>query len=69
MRFILDIKVDSKEEFAEVIQEMKAMLPNRTSNAALIDASNTNQFNEDRQQNVLTDFQIDNYNRICNISG
>ena len=69
MRFILDIKVDSKEEFVEVIQEMKTHFPNRTSNAALIDGSNTNQFNEDRQLNFLTDEQIENYKRICNISG
>lgn len=64
---ILDIKVDNKEEFVEVIREMKAILPNRTVIASLIDGSNTNQFNEDRKLNVLTEEQIDAYNRCCGI--
>jgi hypothetical protein len=67
MRMILDIKVDNKEEFVEVIREMKAILPNRTVIASLIDGSNTNQFNEDRKLNVLTEEQIDAYNRCCGI--
>ena len=68
MRFILDIKVDNKEEFVEVIRELKAILPNRTVLASLIDGSNTNQFNEDSTLNVLSDEQIDTYNRrICRV--
>jgi hypothetical protein len=46
---------------------MKAILPNRTVIASLIDGSNTNQFNEDRKLNVLTEEQIDAYNRCCGI--
>lgn len=67
MRFILDIKVNNADEFVSIIKEMKEILPNRTASAVLIDGSNTNQFNEDRKLNVLTDEQIDNYNRICNL--
>lgn len=67
-RFILDVKVDSAEEFVSVMQEMKTHFPGRTASAALIDGTNTNQFNEDRKQNVLTDNQIHTYNNlICGI--
>lgn len=66
-RFVLDIKVDSAEEFVSVIQELKTILPTRTARASLIDVSNTNQFNEDRKLNVLTDEQIDAFNRCCGI--
>ena len=68
MRFILDVKVDSPEEFVEVVKEMKTHFPTRTARASLIDGSNTNQFNEDRKLNILTDEQINTYNeRICGI--
>jgi hypothetical protein len=66
-RFVLDIKVDSKEEFVSVMQELKTILPTRTAVCSLIDVSNTNQFNEDRKLNVLTDEQIDGFNRCCGI--
>jgi hypothetical protein len=67
-RFILDIKVDSADEFVSVMQELKGILPTRTACVALIDGSNTNQFNEDRKLNVLTDGQIDGFNRCCGIN-
>lgn len=66
-RFILDIKVDSAEEFVNVVREMKTCFTGRTACASLIDGSNTNQFNEDKKLNVLTDEQIDAYNRCCGI--
>jgi hypothetical protein len=68
MRFILDVKVDNAEEFVSVIKEMKSHFPDRTASAALIDGSNTNQFNEDRKLNFLTEEQIDAYRRICGIN-
>lgn len=66
-RFILDIKADNADEFVSVIQELKTILPTKTVCVSLIDGSNSNQFNEDRQLNVLTGEQIDAYNRCCNI--
>lgn len=67
-RFILDIKIDNAEEFASVMQELKRILPTRTTCVALIDGSNSFQFNEDRKLNYLSDEQVEAYNnRICGI--
>jgi len=65
-RFILDIKVENVEEFAGVMQELKGILPTRTANISLI--SNGNNFHEDRKLNILTDAEIEAFNkRICGI--
>jgi hypothetical protein len=65
-RFILDIKTESKEEFANVMQELKLILPTRTTRISLIDVNNN--FNEDNKLNILTDAQVEAFNiGICRI--
>ena len=65
-RFMLDIKVDNAEEFASVMQELKGILPTRTACVSLI--SNGNNFHEDRKLNILTDAEVEAFNkRICGI--
>lgn len=66
MRIILDVEVNSAEEFSDVMLEIKHMLPTRKAIASLI--SGENHFNEDRKLNVLTEEEIEAFNkRICGI--
>jgi hypothetical protein len=66
MRMILDIEVNSGEEFSDVMLELKHILPTRRACAALISAEN--HFNEDKKLNILTEEEIEAFNkRICGI--
>ena len=63
-RFILDIEINSPEEFVAVMQELKTILPERKASLAII--GNGNHFNEDRKLNALTDGEISAFNNgIC----
>lgn len=64
MRAILDVETKSAEEFAQVMQELKGILPGRKAVLSLV--SSANHFEEDRTLNVLTDGEIENFNKgIC----
>jgi hypothetical protein len=64
MRAILDIETNSAEEFGAVMQELKEILPNRKAVLSLISAAN--HFEEDHTLNVLTDGEIEIFNKgIC----
>ncbi len=66
MRAILDVETNSPEEFAEVLQELKKVNFKGKSNLSLI--SGENHFEDDRTLNILTDEEIDTFNRrICRL--
>jgi hypothetical protein len=64
MRAILDVETNSAEEFGAVMQELKKVNFVGKSNLSLI--SSANHFEDDRTLNVLTDEEVDTFNRrIC----
>ena len=64
MRLILDVETNSAEEFAEVMQELQTILPNRKACLSLISAAN--HFETDNSLNILTEEEIHNFNSgIC----
>jgi hypothetical protein len=62
MRFILDIanKTDSKPEMENIID----FLSDEIATIHCIDESNSNQFYEETEKNILTEKQIKTYNDI-----
>lgn len=62
MRFILDIanKTESKPEMEKIIN----FLSDEIATINCIDESNSNQFYEETENNILTDKQIKTYNDI-----
>lgn len=64
MRLILDVETNSGKEFAEIMQELKGILPTRKAKLSLLSAAN--HFEEDNSLNVLTDGEIQMFNEgIC----
>ena len=70
-RFILDVKTQNGDDFVAVVRTLKELsFKNNEGNdlesrASLL--SSGNHFEEDRALNVLTDGEIDAFNRICGI--